>query len=50
LCFTGIPQEFEKRVGRFGLDLPHGRDEKEKHKPSNVLENESAAADLQFRS
>jgi hypothetical protein len=48
--FTAIPQEFGKKVGRFGLNLPHGRDENKKHKPSNGFETEFAAADLQLHS
>jgi hypothetical protein len=48
--FTGIPQEFGKNVGRFEFDLPHGRDENKKHKPSNDFETEFAPADLQLHS
>jgi len=47
---AAIPQEIREKVGRFGLDLPHGRDEKEKHKSSNCFEPEFSEAVLQLHS
>jgi hypothetical protein len=44
---TANTQDCEK-AGMICLALPHGRDEKEKHRHSSGLETQSALADWQF--